>query len=31
MKKGPNTVLMIWLLVLFGSFVWNAALFAARP
>ena len=29
MKKGPNTVLMIWLLVLFGSFMWNAALFVA--
>jgi uncharacterized membrane protein len=29
MKKAPNTVLMIWLLVLIGGFLWNAALFAA--
>jgi uncharacterized membrane protein len=29
MKKSPNSVLMTWLLVLFGGFLWNAALFAA--
>jgi len=29
MKKGPNTVLMTWLLVLLGGLLWNAALFAA--
>jgi uncharacterized membrane protein len=29
MKKGLNTVLLIWLLVLAGIFAWNAALFAA--
>jgi uncharacterized membrane protein len=29
MKKGPNTVLVIWFLVLLGGFMWNAALFAA--
>ena len=29
MKKGPNRVLMIWLLVLFGGLVGNAAIFAA--
>ena len=29
MKNGPNTVLLIWLLVLIGIFAWNAALFAA--
>jgi len=29
MKKGPNMVLVIWLLVLLGGFIWNAALFAA--
>lgn len=29
MKKDLNTVLIIWLLVLLGGFLWNAALFAA--
>lgn len=29
MKKGRNTVLMTWLLVLLGGLLWNAALFAA--
>jgi uncharacterized membrane protein len=29
MKKGPNMVLMIWLLAFLGGLMWNAALFVA--